>query len=206
MTSQRTPDCENPFSAFTATLRAYLPGSFDVTVCAGMRGAPRCDGRAAVRRHHLQSQSRWLAIRAARWWTLTGQCSPGARALSRVGHPQPSITGSRSSLSSSGVPQYDTPRRTTRSGQRSQIAARAAQWGATAASPSVRQRAAACLAAPRQSVASDRMHEKQPMQSISGRMADGGERDGAKKKKPSAVAGKVSSCFGASNLEPGPKR
>jgi hypothetical protein len=51
--------------------------------------------------------------------------------LARVGHPHPSVAGSRSIFRKNGVPQYDTPRLTTCIGQRAQISSRATQSTAT---------------------------------------------------------------------------
>jgi hypothetical protein len=80
----------------------------------------------------------------------TGQCSSGNLAFSRVGQPHPSTAGSRSTTCKNGFPQYDTPRRTTRIGQISQIAARCAQSTAVAPIPIRRIRADAALAIARE--------------------------------------------------------
>lgn len=94
--------------------------------------------------HHLQLHP--PAVSTAWCRGSTGQCSPGVLALSRVGHPHPSRTGSRSIFLRNGVPQYDTPRLITRSGHRSQISALASQPEAIRLAPKSRKRDDAALA------------------------------------------------------------
>jgi len=77
----------------------------------------------------------------------SGQCSPGVLALGIVGQPQPSFARSRTGCSSNGFPQYDTPRRTIRIGQVSQIAARFDQFSSTRSEPRSRRRDFAAFAA-----------------------------------------------------------
>lgn len=60
------------------------------------------------------------------------------------------MTGSRSIFCKNGVPQYDTPRRMTRIGHVSQIAARDVQSTAVAPMPIRRMRAEAALAMARE--------------------------------------------------------
>jgi hypothetical protein len=80
------------------------------------------------RTHHLQSHAS-PAFPAGTCRTVSGQCSSGDFAFSRVGHPQPSVAGSRNILRCIGCPQYDTVPTITRNGHRSQTIARAAQSG-----------------------------------------------------------------------------
>ena len=95
--------------------------------------------------HHLQLHLPSTRSAAA-WRRVIGQCSAGDRALSRVGHPHPSMTGSRSTCRRNGVPQWLTPRLITRSGHRSQISARVAQSALVDNAPVRLSRAAAALA------------------------------------------------------------
>jgi hypothetical protein len=93
-------------------------------------------------------------------------------ALSRVGHPHPSVTGSRSINCKKGVPQYDTPRRTTRIGQRSQTAALAVQSTAVDVMPTPRKRADAALAIAREIERNELLwHVKQAMTVLSDQWA-----------------------------------
>ena len=96
--------------------------------------------------HHLHRHGDALSCTSA-LRRSSGQCSPGVFALAMVGQPQPSAARSRTGCSSSGLPQYDTPRRTTRIGQVSQIAARAGQFSSTGNVPRFLNRDFAALAA-----------------------------------------------------------
>lgn len=95
--------------------------------------------------HHLQLHC-FPNVSAGRCVRVTGQCSAGDLAFSRVGHPQPSTAASRSTCRRNGVPQYETPFTTRRSMHPSHTAARAVQSLAVANTPSPRTRAAADFA------------------------------------------------------------
>ena len=100
------------------------------------------------RTHHLQSHASPI-VSAGTCRTVSGQCSSGDLAFSRVGQPQPSVAGSRNILRCIGCPQYDTVPTITRRGQRSQTLARWAQSGWTDPAPARRATAVAYLAAAR---------------------------------------------------------
>jgi len=91
-------------------------------------------------------------------------------ALSCVGQPHPSAAGSRTIRPINGLPQYETPRCTTRNGHRSQIIARLDHEGSTANIRTRRNFAAADLAAARESVAKTPLRQK--VQAISFSLSD----------------------------------